>query len=176
MFQFLTALTAFLALMFSFYNWTQSRRRKRRKLVNTVYYHTKYAVEALQDQQKNNHLIQEEIENDNSYTPYAGSSSADDLTYEHVIDVMECLDEDGERAVSSYFYNQTILNVLGQSFEKEFVRGWTKERKLKLWKKHEEYQKKTLKDAKETMKVLKKKPSFLTRANRRKTNPSPGPE
>ena len=104
MFQFLTALTAFLALTFSFYNWTQSRRRTRRKLVNTIYYHTKCAIEALKKLQDNNQSIQEKIKNVNSYTPYVPLSSADDLTYEHIIEVMEWLDEDEEESVSSYFH------------------------------------------------------------------------
>lgn len=175
MFQFLTALTAFLALTFSFYNWTQSRRRTRRKLVNTIYYHTKCAIEDLQKRQKNNHVIQAKITNDNSYTPYLASSSADDLTYEHIIDVMEWLDEDGERAVSSYFHTQMVLSALGQSFDKEYVRGWTPDRKLELWKVYEKYQEETLKHAKETMKILEAH-RFLKGANRRKTTLSPRSE
>ena len=175
MFEFLTPVTAFSALILSFYNWTQSRRRTRRKLVDTIYYHTKYAIEAFQYQQKKNHLIQEKIKSNNSYTPYGAHSSADDLTYEHVIDVMEWLDEDGEKAVSSYFYTQMVLSALGQSFDKEFVRGWTPDRKLELWKVCEKYQEETLKYAKEAMKVLEAH-RFLRRANRGKTNQSPGPE
>ncbi len=128
MFEFLTPLTAFSALILSLYNWTQSRRWKRRKLVNTIYYHTKYAIEALRDQQKKNHLIQEKIKNNNSYTPYVPRSSADDLTYEHIIDVMEWLDEDGEKSVSSYFYTQMGLHALAQTFDTEFVRGWPQKR------------------------------------------------
>lgn len=120
-------------------------------------------------------MIQEKIINDDSYTPYEISSSADDLTYEHIIDVMEWLDEDGERAVSSYFHTQMVLNALGQSFDKEYVRGWKPDRKLELWKVYEKYQEETLKHAKETMKVLESH-RFLKGANRQKTNPSPRSE
>ncbi len=171
MFEFLTPLTAFSALILSLYNWTQSRRWKRRKLVNTIYYHTKYAIEALRDQQKKNHLIQEKIKNNNSYTPYVPRSSADDLTYEHIIDVMEWLDEDGEKSVSSYFYTQMGLHALAQTFDTEFVRGWPQERKLQLWRFYEEYQRNTLKYAQRTHDILHNHRT-LKRANKRKTTPS----
>ena len=175
MFEFLTPFTAFSALILSFYNWTQARRRTRRKRFNTVYYHADQSVKFLLKQQKNNPSIQEKIKNDNSYTPYGVSSSNDDLTYEHIIDVMEWLSEDGEEAVSSYFHAQMTLRMLIQSFNTEFVRGWTPDRKLELWKVCEEYQAETLKCAEKATKVLKKH-RFLKRANGRKTNPSPGPK
>ena len=173
MFQFLTALTAFLALTFSFYNWTQSRRRTRRKLVNTIYYHTKCAIEALKKLQDNNQSIQEKIKNVNSYTPYVPLSSADYLTYEHIIEVMEWLDEDEEESVSSYFHTQMSLHAIAQSFDQEFVRGWPQDRKLELWNMYEKCQEETLKYAQETVKVLEKR-RLLKRAKGRKPDTSTG--
>ena len=179
MFEFLLPISASIvasfALLFSAYNLRQARRRTRRKLVNTVYYHVAQSVKFLLKQQKNNPLIQEKIKNDNSYTPYGVSSSNDDLTYEHIIDVMEWLSEDEKEAVSSYFHAQMALRMLIQSFNTEFVRGWTPDRKLELWKVCEEYQKETLKCAEKAKKFLEEH-RFLKRANGRKTNPSPGPK
>ena len=157
-------------------DWIEARRlriRKRQKLVNTIYYHAKYAVEALKKLQKNNQSIQEKINNINSYTPYVPPSSADDLTYEHIIKVMEWLDEDGEESVSSYFHTQMSLHAIAQSFDQEFVRGWPQDRKLELWNMYEKCQEETLKYAQETVKVLEKH-RLLKRANGRKPDTSTG--
>lgn len=157
--EFLTSLGIFVALLLSVYNLyssMQSHRRKRQKLVNTVYYHVRHAIDTLQEQQKGNKSIREKISNDSSYTPYVASSPADDLTYDHIIEVMEWLDEKGEEAVSFYFHAQMGLHALGKSFDLEFVRGWSPDRKLRLWEFFEEYQKNTLKYAGKAKNILEK--------------------
>ncbi len=155
--EFLTSLGIFVALLLSVYNLyssMQSRRRKRQKLVNIVYYHVRHAIDALQQQQKGNESIREKIRNDGSYTPYVAASPADDLTYDHIIEVMEWLDKKGEEAVSFYFHTQMGLHALGKGFDLEFVRGWPPDRKLRLWEIFEEYQKDTLKYAEKAKNIL----------------------
>ena len=153
----LTSLGILMALLLSLYNLyslIQSSRRKRQKLVNTVYYHVRHAIDNLQEQQKGNKSIRENIRNDSSYTPYMPSTPTDDLTYDHIIEVMEWLDEKGEEAVSFYFHAQVGLHALGKSFELEFVRGWPPDRKLRLWGIFEKYQEDTLKYAEKAKNIL----------------------
>ena len=155
--EFLTTLGIIVALflsIYNFYNSILSHRRKRQKLINTVYYHVIHARESLQGQKKGNKSIRERIRNNNSYTPYAARSPADDLTYDHIIEVMEWLDEDGEKAVSSYFHAQMGLHALGQSFDLDFVRDWPQERKLQLWDAYVLYQANTLKYAEKAEDIL----------------------
>ena len=154
----ITSLGIIVALFLSIYNFydtIRSHRKKRQKLVNTVYYHVIQAIDSLQDQEKNNQIIREKIDQLKSpYTPFVAQSPADDLTYDHVIEVMEWLEEDGEEAVSSYFHAQMGLHALGQCFDLDFVQKWPQDRKLQLWDAYEKFQADTLKYAINTKKIL----------------------
>lgn len=160
--EFLTSLGIIVALFLSIYNFydtLRSHRKKRQKLVNTIYYHVIQAIDNLQNQEKGNQTIREKIDQMNStYTPFVARSPADDLTYEHIIEVMEWLNKDGEQAVSSYFHAQMALHALGQSFDLDFVRDWPQERKLRLWDAYVMFQAETLKYATKTKEILDRHP------------------
>lgn len=148
----------------------QSDRRRREKIVNVVYYHVRQALENLQSQEKGNQLIRDQInQGSNSYTPYVVKSPAGDLTYDHVIQVMEWLDKDGEIAVSRYFHAQMGLHAVGKSFDLDFVRGWPQERKMRLWHEFEKFQRDTLKYAEETKSILDDH-KFIKRKHLQKTS------
>ena len=135
----------------------QNSRRRRRKLVNAVYYHVDLAIRSLQEQEKDNEAIREKFENDESYTPYLVRSPNDDLTYDHVIEVMEWLDPEGEEAVSSYFHSQQALHALAESFKLEFVRNWPPERKLRAWDAYERFRRDTIEHARRTEEALEER-------------------
>ena len=143
----------------------RSNRRRRQKLVNAIFYHAELAVDLLEKQRSNNAAIEEKIRNDASYTPYVPVSTIDDLTYNQIIEVMEWLDWEGEKIVSSYFHSQMTLHASMQSFRSEYVRSWPSHRKLELWKFCEEAQKETLHYAIETRNLLDEL-RFRTRTNR----------
>ena len=150
----ITPIIAGLAFLLSWYNFIRSSRARRRKLINAVYYHVDLAIRTLQEQQKGNDAIREKIENDESYTPYLVHSPNDDLTYDHVIEVMEWLDAKGEEAVSSYFHSQQALHALAESFELEFVRNWPPERKLRAWDAYERFRRDTIEHARQAKETL----------------------
>ena len=127
----------------------QSERRRKQELINAVYHHVDEAISRLKDEEreKRNETIRQGIEDDETYTPYVVRSSSDDLTYDHIIGVMEWLDEKGEKAVASYFYSQSSLHAAEESFGLEYVRSWSVDRKLKLWDLYVHYQEETLANA-----------------------------
>ena len=134
-----TALAAWVAVATFFWRVLQDgrlERRRRQELVSAVYHHIEKAIEYLSDEEvpKINEAIQAEIAKDSAYTPHIVRSADADLTYDHIIGVMEWLDDEGERAVANYFYTQSILNDIAASFGLEYVQGWPTERKLRLWK------------------------------------------
>lgn len=154
-FKLLGIIVALILSVYNFYSSLRSHRIKRQKLVNTVYYHVIQAIDSLQNQEKGNQTIREKISQMNSsYTPFVARSPADDLTYDHIIEVMEWLDKDGEKAVSSYFHAQMGLHALGQSFDLDFVRDWPQERKLQLWDAYVMFQADTLRYARKTKEIL----------------------
>jgi len=136
----------------------QSERRRKQELINAVYHHVDEAIGRLKDEEreKRNKTIRQRIEDDESYTPYVVRSSSDDLTYDHIIGVMEWLDEKGEKAVASYFYSQSSLHAAEESFGLEYVRSWPASRKLQLWSLYVKYQEKTLESAMAARKALSK--------------------
>ena len=144
-----------IAVMVLFLRWSSVRRRKK-KFVNAVYHHVDEAIDRLKDEgrEKINKTIRRKIENDKSYMPYIARSSADDLTYEHIIGVMEWLDEKGGKAVASYFYSQSSLHAVEESFGVEYVGSWLVDRKLELWNLYVSYQEETLKNAMAAEKAL----------------------
>lgn len=150
----ITPIIAGLAFLLSWYNFIRSSRARRRKLINAVYYHVDLAIRTLQEQEKGNEAIREKIENDESYTPYLVHSPNDDLTYDHVIEVMEWLDAKGEEAVSSYFHSQQALHALAESFKLEFVRNWPPERKLRAWDAYERFRRDTIEHARQAKEAL----------------------
>ena len=163
----LTPLVALTALGLSMYNLLRSARRRRQKLVNAIFYHAELAAKTLEEQRNNNAAVEEEIKNDASYTPYTPVSTADDLTYDQVIEVMEWLDLEDEEIVSSYFHSQMTLHASMQSFHSEYVRSWHWHRKLKLWKFIEKSQEEALKNAIRTRDLLEDL-RLRTRINRGK--------
>ena len=153
-------LVAVVALCLSLYNFAQSRRRKRRKLFS-VYYHAVMAIESIEAQQKNNQRIRKTIAEDDAYTPLIASvSSANELTYQQVLDVMEWLNQEEEEATLSYFHHQSDLHALGQSFNSDFVRNWSQERKLEMWAHLEEKMEETLRHACAVKALLRAKTNF----------------
>lgn len=146
--------SATVTIIFIFYN----RKRKRRELIDAVYYHAQVAIETLEKQKGANKTIREKIKKDKSYAPYAAVSSANDITYDQVIGVMEWLkkqnkDEEKE-AILYYFHMQAALHATAMSFHLEFVREFSSERKKELWMAWEEYQRETLEYAYKTKSIL----------------------
>ena len=153
---------ALLALVVGAYNFFHSIRsygRKRRKLVNAIYYHAKMAVASLEIQKDNN----------DSYTPYAPYSPADDVTYEQIIELMgylpkrkcpfnrkkeKAMRRKMEQDISSYFHWQARFHAIAQSFHSESIGKWAPERKLQLWMLCEESLEEALEFAKKTRDVL----------------------
>ena len=142
------------ALCLSAYVFLESRGRRRRKLVNAIYHHATRAIEDLETLKDRNDSIREKIEQDESYTPHVVRSTADDLTYDQVIEVMELLDEREEAVVLSYFHQEAELHAYAASFDLEFVRRWPSDRKLALWKAYEKSGKDTLESATNTARIL----------------------
>lgn len=145
---------SFAALCLSAYIFLESRGRRRRKLVNAVYHHASKAVRDLETLKDRNDSIREKIEQDESYTPHVVRSTADDLTYDQVIEVMELLNEREEEIVLSYFHHEAELHAFAASFDLEFVRRWPSDRKFALWKAYEESTKDTLESATNTARIL----------------------
>lgn len=163
---------ALLALVVGAYNFFHSIRsyvRKRRKLVNAIYYHAKMAVASLEIQKDNNKSIRDKIENDGSYTPYAPYSPADDVTYEQIIELMgylpkrkcpfsrkkeKAMQREREQDISSYFHWQARFHAIAQSFHSESIGKWAPERKLQLWMLCEESLEKALEFAEKTRDIL----------------------
>ena len=161
---------SFAALCLSAYIFLESRGRRRRKLVNAVYHHASKAVRDLETLKDRNDSIREKIEQDESYTPHVVRSTADDLTYDQVIEVMELLNEREEETVLSYFHHEAELHAFAESFDLEFVRGWPSGRKLALWQLFEKSQKDTLENATGTVRILKDR-QFPGRVFRRVPGP-----
>lgn len=150
----LAVVVSLMAVILSFRTLQRSERRRRSKLVNAVYHHADMAVENFEEQQGRNHAIRQKIKGDGSYTPYVAYSSADDLTYDQVIELMECLKVKEEKDVLFYFYYQMDYHALGQSFNSEYVRGWPQGRKLQLWEHWERTGQHALGYAKKTRRIL----------------------
>lgn len=151
----MAVIVSLMALALSVYTLRRSERRRRSKLVNAVYHHADMAVTNFEEQQGRNDAIRQKIEDNDSYTPYVAYSSADDLTYDQVIELMECLKAKEEKDVLFYFYCQMDYHALGQSFNSEYVRGWPRDRKLQLWVHWERKCQDALDYAKKTRDILK---------------------
>ena len=156
---------SFLAFGFSIYTYSQVRRSKRRKLINTIYHHADRTIEVSSAHQENSTNTRRLIENDPTYTPYTViTSSTDDLTYDQVIDALEWLKTEEEKAVISYFHSQSQLLALGQSFNYEIVRNLEQDRKLKLFGMFEQCNTETLDYARQVKKLLGKRIQFPLKA------------
>ena len=110
-------LISILALCLSIYSVWQPHRTKRKKLVNAAYYHVKLAVERLQDMDQQIETAREKIRADKSYKMHIARSNTDDLTYDHVIELMEWLNPDQEKIISDYFHAQSAMHGVAESFD-----------------------------------------------------------
>lgn len=153
---------SFLAFGFSIYTYSQVRRSKRRKLINTIYHHADRTIQLAKAYKKAYRNARESLEKNPTYTPFAlMTSSTDDLTYDQVIDALEWLSEEKEEnAVLSYFHGQAVLLALGQSFNSEFVRSWDKDRKLNLLGILDKHTNETIRCAHEAKEFLDTKRSY----------------
>jgi len=140
-------------------------RTKRRKLFDAIYYHILVTGDFLLEQPANNDKIRRRISERPDYTPYPAGSSADDLTYDLVIELLEVLDlTDGDaRIVLAYFHFQSIYHEIMARFDSDYVRSWTTERKLEMWDASVEYQAKTLAAARQAREVLERRSPKLRR-------------
>ncbi len=131
-------------------------RRRKQELVNATYHHVKKAITLLNHPNVPtvNASARADITNNPAYTPYIVISADADLTYNHIIGVMEWLDPQGEESVVDYFYEQSSLNAIAASFELEYVRNWPNTRKLKLFDLYVAQQESTLTAAKKAERVL----------------------
>ena len=135
----LSLLVAVLSLLLNWYNISRVYGMNRRKIINAVYHHVNKAVCNLQEGEKGHSIVRERMKTDQFYTPYLVRSPDDDLTYDHIIEVMEWLDSrEEEETVLSYFYSQELLHSLAGVFELEFVKGWPLRRKLEAWSVYEQ--------------------------------------
>ena len=130
----LSFIISVVAIVFSVYK----HKRKRRELIDAVYYHAKEAIKTLEKQKCANKKIRKKIENDKSYAPYIAVSSTNDITYDQVIELMEWLKKENkdqaEKAILYYFHMQAALHAISMSFHLKFVREFPSERKKELWK------------------------------------------
>lgn len=135
----LSLLVAAFALLLNWYNSGRAYGMNRRKIINAVYHHVNTAVCNLQEGKKKHSEIRKRIQTAQPYTPYLVRSPNDDLTYDHIIKIMEWLDSrEEEDAVLSYFHSQALLHSLAGVFELELVGGWPLERKLAAWGMYEQ--------------------------------------
>ena len=155
MVEFTVALVAVLAFILSLYNFLHLRSTRRKKLINAVYHHVTLAEEHLENIGRKTEEVAQKIKTDESYLPYIPRSASDDLTYDHVIELMQWLNSrEQEETVLRYFHLQSNLHALAAGFELEFIRGWRLDRKLSMWKLFEEYRKSTLERAQEAKEIL----------------------
>lgn len=152
------AFVAAATFLWRVYQSWQAEGRRRQALANAVYHHVDKAIEILDDPSISaaNSAAIADMQNDSKYTPYMLHSADDDLTYEHVIGVMEWLDYAGEKAVADYFYAQSALYSIAESFGSEYVRSWPTARKLKLFNLYVTQEQKTLTSAHGARAALKK--------------------
>lgn len=150
-----SVLVAAFALLLNWYNSARAYGMNRRKIINAVYHHVNTAVCNLQEGKKGHSEIRKRIETTRPYTPYPVRSPNDDLTYDHIIKVVEWLDSrEEEKAVSSYFHSQALLHSLAGVFELELARGWPLERKLAAWDVYEQTHAETMGAASAARKIL----------------------
>lgn len=137
----------------------QTERRRRRALANAVYHHVDKAIEILNDPSIStaNCAARAKIQKNAKYTPNILHSADDDLTYEHIIGVMEWLDYEGEKAVANYFYAQSSLTSIAESFRSEYVQNWPIDRKLNLFDLYVAQENETLAAARKARAALEKK-------------------
>lgn len=152
------ALVAAATFLWRVWQSWQTEKSRKQALANAVYHHVEKAIDILDDPALSvgNAEVRAELETNADYTPYILRSADADLTYEHIIGVMEWLDYAGEKAVAKYFYDQSLLHSISESFGSEYVRSWPTERKLKLFDLHVEQVKETLASAKEEREALGK--------------------
>ena len=139
-----------------------SRRKKRRKLIDAIYHHVTVAESDLETQRKSNEEIRENIRRKESYTPYfvVVSPAANDLIYNQVIEAMGWLNLEEGKVLLRYFYKQSDLHTLAQSFNSEYVRSWGPERKLAMWDDLDKGMKETIECARNVKAILVKKWNF----------------
>lgn len=156
---FLAAIAAVATFLWRVWQSWQAEKRRRQALINAVYHHVDKAIEILNDPSRSvaNSAARAEIQNNPEYTPHILHSADDDLTYEHIIGVMEWLDYAGEKAVANYFYDQSALHSIAESFGSEYVRNWPTARKLKLFDLYVTRGQDTLTSAKEARDALRKR-------------------
>ncbi|CAJ2376407.1 MAG: hypothetical protein IBGAMO2_330016 [Arenicellales bacterium IbO2] len=125
-------LISILALCLSIYSVWQPHRTKRKKLVNAAYYHVKLAVERLQDMDQQIETAREKIRADKSYKMHIARSNTDDLTYDHVIELMEWLNPDQEKIISDYFHAQSAMHGVAESFDLAAAGAFSTDQQLRL--------------------------------------------
>ena len=154
---------ATIAALFSIYTFSTSHRKRRKKLINAVYYHVKETKEWLghSSRKEKHEAIRKKIEEGKGYMPYPVFSSADDLSYEHIIEAMEWLSskktgggESEEELLSRYFHQYMHFRAYLSSFEKYLLMDWPTDRKLAIWQGFANAQEKTLNYANKLMPIL----------------------
>ena len=151
-----TAIVAILALVLSFVNFFEPRRKRRRRLVHAIYHHANKATDAIREAQEYNESVRNAIRLQKSYLPYIPRSNADDLAYDQIIEVMELLNQTEGDAILEYFHAEMKLHAIAASFDSEVIGPWRPERKLCAWKRYEESQAVTHDLAQKTKEILAK--------------------
>ena len=149
--EFPLVIIATFVFLFSIYTFSISHRRRRKKLLNAVYHHVKEfqkGPEYFDEEQRDK--IKEKIKKDKNFMPYTVLSSANNLSYEHIIEAMEWLksektgdDESEEGLLSKYFHSHAFFCAHAESFEKNLVLTWPTDRKLAIWDGFADAQKET---------------------------------
>ncbi|MGR3914172.1 MAG: hypothetical protein OD918_06550 [Gammaproteobacteria bacterium] len=145
---------------------------KRETLVNTFYHHVTRAILSLELflGEQNADMWDEfrkGIESDTSYTPYLIQSSADNLTYDQMIEVLAVLkgvDEKYEEKLLSYFHNDQFMHAVADSFN--FAKDFSMKRKLKLLDSFKHACEWTLSDAKYLEPIFKEQRKKYFRTGR----------
>lgn len=152
------SIAAFLAFIASRRTFASDKQSQRRKVFDAVYYHIERVEEFLREQPATNQKVRKQIKKDPDYTPYCVGSIADDLTYDLIIELLENLDlaDSDMRIVLLYFHSHNTYQSIMASFNSDYVRSWSAERKLGMWDGGMQYQTGTLRLAGEAKDILDK--------------------
>ncbi|MGR3984354.1 MAG: hypothetical protein OD817_03720, partial [Gammaproteobacteria bacterium] len=157
----ITPIGMFCIALVSLFLVLRTSHKKRETLVNTFYHHITRAIFSLEALLGEKHAgmwkgWRKGIENDASYMPGVIQSSADNLTYDQVIEVLAVLKGVGERdeeKLLSYFHNDQFMHAIADAFN--FARDFSAERKLKLLDSFKQTCGDTLADAKYLKPIFK---------------------
>lgn len=136
----------------------RSRINRRRRLARAVYHHAAFAERLFDEFLKGYDSLERRITAEGStFTPFTVPSPTNDLTYEQIIEVMDWLEGEGQEKVLGYYHYQMIFHATALSFNSEYARELSQDRKRRLLEMCKTSAQDAMRDAKCTMEVLEAK-------------------